>query len=83
MASAIGYVAAVQGCGLTAARCLVVQMPLYAAACGASVLACIALVPRWGMTGAAMAATVSAGFNLLGRSLICAQVLRSGSARSG
>jgi len=55
VAAAISYVATVLGFGLAAARKFDVQLPVYICAAGVTVSACVPLVPRYGLQGAAWA----------------------------
>ncbi|MDJ0734638.1 MAG: oligosaccharide flippase family protein [Nostocaceae cyanobacterium] len=68
VAAGIGYVASFLGYGMTAARYFRIQMPLFTAVTGTSALACLWLIPIWGLQGAAialiLAAIVQVGFSL-------------------
>jgi O-antigen/teichoic acid export membrane protein len=46
-------------CGLTAASQFRVQVPLFAGVVAVSLIGCLILVPRMGLTGAAVAALIS------------------------
>jgi O-antigen/teichoic acid export membrane protein len=69
VAAAVSYVATVLGFGLAAARKFDVQLPVYICAALVTVSACMPLVPRYGLQGAAWALlagmlTWCAGFTL-------------------
>jgi O-antigen/teichoic acid export membrane protein len=69
VAAAVSYIAAVLGFGLAAARKFDVQLPVYICAALVTVSACVPLVPRYGLQGAAWALlagmlTWCAGFTL-------------------
>jgi O-antigen/teichoic acid export membrane protein len=69
VAAAVSYVASVLGFGLAAARKFDVQLPVYICAALVTVSACVPLVPRYGLQGAAWALlagmlTWCAGFTL-------------------
>ncbi len=51
-------------CGLTAASQFRVQVPLFAGVAAISLLGCLILIPRMGLTGAALAALISSGVQL-------------------
>jgi len=55
VAAAVSYVATVLGFGLAAARKFDVQLPVYICAALVTVSACVPLVPRYGLQGAAWA----------------------------
>jgi O-antigen/teichoic acid export membrane protein len=60
VASGVSAVASFLGCGMTAARCFRAQVPLTAACALTGGLATAALVPRYGLVGAAIGSLVSA-----------------------
>ncbi|MDJ0795916.1 MAG: oligosaccharide flippase family protein [Calothrix sp. MO_167.B12] len=60
VAAGIGYVASFLGYGMTSARYFRVQMPLFTVVTGTSALACLWLIPRLGLKGAAIALIVAA-----------------------
>ncbi|PMB24841.1 polysaccharide biosynthesis protein [Fischerella thermalis CCMEE 5319] len=68
VAAGIGYVASFLGYGMTAARYFRVQMPLFVAVVSTSAIACLWLLPKLGLLGAAialiMAAIVQVGISL-------------------
>ncbi len=68
VAAGIGYVASFLGYGMTSARYFRIQMPLFTAVTGTSAIACLWLIPTWGLQGAAialiLAAIVQLGFSL-------------------
>lgn len=55
VAAAVSYVASVLGFGLAAARKFDVQLPVYICAALVTLFACVPLVPRYGLQGAAWA----------------------------
>jgi O-antigen/teichoic acid export membrane protein len=81
-AAAIQYVASFLGYGMTAARYLAVQLPLVVATASTTALACLWLVPRYGMRGAAMALLVSAGVRAAGSAAVVVHSLRALRKRS-
>jgi len=81
-AAAISYVASFLGYGMTAARYLAVQFPLLVATAGTTALACLWLVPRFGLRGAAMALVVSAGVRAVGSAAVVVHSLRTLARRS-
>lgn len=77
MAGAIfAYVAWFAGFGLTAAQLFREQIPLLGAVCLSAWLAAAVLVPRYGVTGAAMAFAVSMAVQAIGAALILWYALR-------
>lgn len=60
MAAGIGYVASLLGYSITAARYFRVQLPLFMVVTGISTFACLELLPRFGLNGAAIALIISA-----------------------
>ncbi|MFB2933851.1 lipopolysaccharide biosynthesis protein [Aerosakkonemataceae cyanobacterium BLCC-F154] len=68
VAAGIGYVASFLGYGMTAARYFRIQIPLFTAVTGTSAIACLWLIPIWGLHGAAtgliLAAFVQVIFSL-------------------
>jgi O-antigen/teichoic acid export membrane protein len=81
-AAAISYVASFLGYGMMAARYLAVQFPLLVAAAGTTALACLWLVPSFGLRGAAMALLISAGVRAGGSLAVIVHALRALSGRS-
>ena len=69
IASGIGGVGVILRYGTISARCFTVQLPLWIVIAGSNAIACLFLIPKYGVKGAAMAMTVSAlvqvGGNLL------------------
>lgn len=65
-ASSLSYVASFLLYGLTAARCLSVQTLLYILTAAMVGLACIALVPAYGLEGAADALLIARGVQVIG-----------------
>ena len=60
LGGSIGYVSSFLGYGMTAARFFRVQAPLFGALAAVNALTCAVLVPRLGLTGAALATVVTA-----------------------
>jgi len=65
VAAGMGSIAAFVRCGMTAARYLTIQMPLWILVAGVTTLACYLLVPSMGLRGASMALAISATVQLL------------------
>jgi len=59
VAAGVAYVASMLGYGLTAARELRLQMPLFVSVCVVSLACCALLVPAHGLSGAAIAAVAA------------------------
>jgi O-antigen/teichoic acid export membrane protein len=82
-AAGLGFIASLAGYVITAGRRFSEQMPLQIASVAGTSLACFALIPRWGLLGAA--AGVGAGFavQLLGELWVLRSILRelSGAAQ--
>jgi len=64
LGGSIGYMSSFLGYGMTAARFFRVQAPLFAALALLNGLTCLWLVPRMGLTGAALATVVTASAGL-------------------
>lgn len=79
VAGAIGYVASFLGYGVTATRRFIVQAPLIAVVTASTALACVILIPRYGLIGAAWALSGAAAVQLVGS----AAVLRGAIANCG
>ncbi|MBD2387480.1 oligosaccharide flippase family protein [Cylindrospermum sp. FACHB-282] len=66
--AAITYISNFLGYGMTAARYFRVQMPLFTAVASISAIACLWLLPKWGLLGAAIALLIAViiqtGFSL-------------------
>lgn len=77
LGGAAGYLASAAGFAMTAARRFAEQLPLFVAVVGASALACALLIPRFGLLGAAYAALLAAGVQLLGSGLVVFLALRA------
>lgn len=73
-ASGIIYIASFMGYIMTAAQYFSIQAPLFTGVVLISGLACWLLVPTYGMTGAALAAIISAVVQLILTALVCYQV---------
>lgn len=82
VAAGVGYVASFLSYGMTAARYLAVQFPLLVATAGAAALACLWLVPRFGLQGAAMALVISAVVRAGASTAVVVHSLRALSMRS-
>lgn len=65
IASGIGFAAAFAGYGMTAAQRFGIQLPLFSIVCGASAVASVGLVPRFGLLGAASAVAIAYGVQLV------------------
>ncbi len=80
-AAGIGYIASFLGYAMTAARYFKVQAPLSGLVTGATALACLWLVPRGGLSGAAFALLTSSVVQALGSLAIVIHALyREGQA---
>ena len=77
LAGAVNYVASMFSFGMTAARRLRVQLPLFAAVAGANALVCWLLIPRLGLMGGAYALLTGALISCIGGGLINASALRA------
>jgi O-antigen/teichoic acid export membrane protein len=66
VASGVNYVSTFFGWGMTAARQIRIQLPLFASVVAVMFAAGCVLVPRWGLTGAAMMVLVGALAQLAG-----------------
>ena len=71
-----GYVAAMAGYGVMAARYFRIQIPLLLLAAGVTAAACWWLVPRAGLTGAVLALCLMGATQLVSRVLIIAHAIR-------
>jgi O-antigen/teichoic acid export membrane protein len=60
VAAGIGYISSLLGYGMTAARYFRIQMPLFAAVTTTSAVACLWLLPKLGLGGAAIALIMAA-----------------------
>ncbi|MCX5638239.1 MAG: oligosaccharide flippase family protein [Planctomycetota bacterium] len=67
---AINFLCFVLGYAMTAVRYFRIQVPLFAVATGASAIACMFLVPTYGLKGAALAMMCSAGIQMVGSILV-------------
>jgi O-antigen/teichoic acid export membrane protein len=72
----ISYVAAILGYAMTAVRAFHVQAPLFLATSGVTIVSCWLLIPRYQLSGAALALALAAGFQLLGSAMIIAFAVR-------
>ena len=77
LAAAIGYVAAIADYGITAARHFRIQIPLSLLTAAVTAVACWWLVPRAGLTGAAVASCLMAATQLGSRGLVIAYAMRA------
>jgi O-antigen/teichoic acid export membrane protein len=82
IAAAIHYVAVLAGYGITAARRFRIQIPLFALVAAATGAACLWLVPRWGVAGAALSLSCGALVQLLGAGLVVSHAVRTPGKRS-
>ncbi len=80
VASGIGYVALFMEYGLGAAQVFWIQPFVIAAASAALAGACVVLIPRYGITGAAMAMAVGASTQVAGNAILTWRVLRAHAA---
>ncbi len=77
IATGLIFVASFMGYIMTAARYFQVQAPLFTVVLLVSCLACWGLVPRYGLTGAALASVISAAVHLLLSALVCLHIRAS------
>ena len=77
VASGIGYVALFMEYGLGAAQVFWIQPFVIVASSAALAAACVVLIPRYGITGAAMAMAAGAATQVVGNALITWRVLRA------
>ncbi len=77
IAAAIGYVAAVAGYGVTAAQYFRIQIPSSLLVAAVTAVACWWLVPRAGLTGAAIALCLMCTAQLFSRGLVIAYAMRA------
>jgi len=75
LSAGIGFVASFLGYGMTAARYFRAQVPVFATVLLATAGACAVLVPRYGLTGAAMAMGVGTLVQGLGSGLVVRHAL--------
>ncbi|MCX8053045.1 MAG: oligosaccharide flippase family protein [Armatimonadetes bacterium] len=80
VASGVGGVGVILRYGCISARRFAVQLPLWIAIVASNAVACLLLIPRYGLKGAGMAMTASATVQVVGNLLILA---RANSADSG
>jgi O-antigen/teichoic acid export membrane protein len=80
-AAAVSYLASFLGFGLTAARRFNVQLALYALVSAVVALASFALVPRYGLVGAAWAMTLGAGVQFAAAAFLLNDALRGDRTR--
>lgn len=73
--AALTYISSFMGYGMTAARFFRVQTPLFALITGTSAAACVWLVPRYGLMGAASSMLIAVIVQLVGSSSICIYVI--------
>ena len=76
-ASGVIYTSHFLWAGVTAARHFRAQAPLFAASIALSLLLCTLLVPRFGLTGAAMAILIVAVFQCVGMGLILRNAIQA------
>jgi O-antigen/teichoic acid export membrane protein len=82
IAAAVGYVAAMAGYGVTAARYFRIQIPLSLLVVAVTAVACWWLVPRAGLKGAALALCLMAASQLCSRGLVIACAMRAAAGAS-
>ncbi len=83
VAAAVSSLASLAGFGMTAARCLWVQTPLFLGVAGVMAISCAGLIPALGLRGAAMATVAAALAQLVGSVVVLEWALRrQGIARS-
>jgi O-antigen/teichoic acid export membrane protein len=75
--AAVGCVAASLGCAMTATLHFKEQVPLLLIVLLSSLVACVVLIPRWGLLGAALAPLVSMTTQLFGSALVIYYAMRS------
>jgi len=86
VAAGINYIASFLGYGMTAARYFRVQTPLFAFIACTLAIACLWLVPRYGLMGAALALIIAAAMQMVGSIAIVLHAVRklqNGSYREG
>jgi O-antigen/teichoic acid export membrane protein len=76
VAGALTYIASFLGYGMTAARQFPEQVPVVVASCAVTASACVWLVPRWSLKGAAIALILGAAVQTCGSALVLAAALR-------
>ena len=82
IATGLGFAVSVLGYGMTAARYFRAQVPVFAATLLATAAACFVLVPRYGLTGAAMAMAIATVVQGIGSGAVVAHALRRTKAPS-
>ena len=75
IAGATGSVTSFLGCAMTAASQFRVQVPLFVAVAATSAIASLLLIPRLGLSGAALATIASAMVQLLGTVLVISRAI--------
>jgi O-antigen/teichoic acid export membrane protein len=75
-AAGIGFISSILGFAMTAARCFVVQVLLFAGVTVVTVIACAALIPSYGLPGAAIATVIAATCSLGGTGTVVALAIR-------
>ncbi len=78
-ASGFFYLGSTLGCAVTAVKCFAPQLPLFAIAAVTTTVACMILVPAYGLRGAALAILTSGIIQCSG----CAYLLRNACKRAG
>ena len=76
-AAGISCVASLLNYGITSTRCFAIQVPMFVLVVGANVLACAWLIPKNGLTGAALAMVIAALVHLGATSAILLHLLTS------
>jgi len=75
MAAGVAYVGSSLGYGMTAARRFAVQAPLFLGVAAVTLVASLALIPRFGINGAALAILVASVVQLAGSAAIVARAV--------
>jgi O-antigen/teichoic acid export membrane protein len=77
VSATVAYLASILNCAMNAVHQFRQQLPLFIATSAATGLACLILIPKYGLYGAALGMTVGFGLQLGGATLIVASALRS------
>lgn len=76
-AAGVGFVASLLGYVITAGRRFHQQMPIQVASIAGSSLACVFLIPRWGLLGAAMAIGLGFAVQIAGELWVLRSILQA------
>ena len=82
-AAGLTYMASFVGFGMIAARKLRAQVPLFVGVIGVTTLACVVLVPIFGLVGAAMGTMLGVAFQLVGGAGVILHALARSRGREG